>query len=89
MEELNIVPNEKVIEERQLSFLGHVPRMNEKRLAREIFEVRVPGKNEVGRLPKKMDGTSQANSRAERLEHWPRTEKHGREKLDIIGIHDK
>ena len=44
MEELNIVPIEKIIEERQLSLLGQVHRMNEERLVREIFEVRMPGK---------------------------------------------
>ena len=47
VEELNIVPIEKVIEERQLSLLGHVHRMNEERLAKEIFDV--PRKNRVGR----------------------------------------
>ena len=36
-------------EQRQSSLLGHVHRMNEERLAREIFEVRVPEKNEVER----------------------------------------
>ena len=40
MEELNVVPIEKVIEERQLSLRGHVHRMNEEKLAKEIFEVR-------------------------------------------------
>ena len=49
VEELNMVPIEKVVEKRQLSLLGHVHRMNEERLAKEIFEVSVPGKNEVGR----------------------------------------
>ena len=49
MEELNIVSIEKAIEKRQLSLLGNVHRMNEERLAREIFEVRLPGKNKVGR----------------------------------------
>ena len=47
VEELNIVPIKKVMEERQLSLLEHVHRMNEERLAREIFEVRVPRKNKV------------------------------------------
>ena len=50
VEELNIAPIEKIIEERQLSLFGHVHIMNDERLAREIFEVRVPGINEVGRL---------------------------------------
>ena len=49
VEELDIVPIEKVIEEKQLSLLGRVHRMNEERLAREMFEVRVLGINKVGR----------------------------------------
>ena len=49
VEELNMVPIEKVIEGRQLSLLGHVHRMNE-----EIFEVRVPGKNKAGRPQRRL-----------------------------------
>ena len=52
---------ENVIEEKQPRLLGHVHRMNELRLTREIFEVRVPGKIKVGRPHR----TSQMNSRAE------------------------
>ena len=44
VEELNMVPIEKAIEEIQLSSLGHVHRTNEERLAEEIFEVGLPGK---------------------------------------------
>ena len=62
MEELNIAPIEKIIEERQLSLFGHVHIMNDERLAREIFEVRVPGKNKIGRW----DRTSRTNNRAGR-----------------------
>ena len=44
-----LLPIEKVIEQRQLSLLGHVHRMNEERLTKELFEVRVPGKNKAGK----------------------------------------
>ena len=44
VEEVNIVPIERVVEERELSLLGHEHIMNEERLAKEIFEVRIPGK---------------------------------------------
>ena len=64
VEELNIVPIEKVIEERQLSLLGHVHSMNKERLTREIFKGRVLGKQ--GRKTTKMDGTSQPKGRAVR-----------------------
>ena len=50
VEELNMMPIEKVIEDRQLSFLEHVHRMNKERLAKEIFEVRVLEKSKVRRL---------------------------------------
>ena len=60
---INIVPIEKVIEDRQLSLVGHVHRMNEERLAGEIFEVRVPGKNEVGKPQKRW--IEQVRQRAE------------------------
>ena len=49
VEELNMVPIEEAREEIQLSLLRRVHRMNEERLAREIFEVKVLGKNKVGR----------------------------------------
>ena len=93
-EGLNIVLIEKVIEERQLSLLGHVHRINKERLAKEIFEVRVTEKNKVGRSHRRWteevrQTAEQRDITGERLEHWPRTEKHGREKLGIIGIHDK
>ena len=55
VEELTIVPIENVIEQSQSSLLY---KMNEERLAKEIFDVRVPGKNKVRRSPKKMDRTS-------------------------------
>ena len=49
VEELNMVPIEEAREEIQLSLLRRVHRMNEERLVEEIFEVRVLGKNNVGR----------------------------------------
>ena len=48
MEELNVVSTENVIEERQPSFLRRVHRMNQEKLAKEMFEVRVSEKNKVG-----------------------------------------
>ena len=71
VEEINIVPIEKVIE-RQLSLLGRVHRMNEERLARERFEVRVPGKNKVGRPQRRW--IEQVRQTAERKDiNWRET----------------
>ena len=55
----------KVIDERQLSLLGHAHRVNEERLTREIFEVRA-GEKQGRKTAKKIERTSQTNSRAER-----------------------
>ena len=63
VEELNIVPIEKVVEQRQLRLIGHVHRMNGERLAVEIFEVRVPEKNKMGRLQRRR--TEQVRQTAE------------------------
>ena len=47
-----LTPIEKLIEERQLSWLGHVHRMENERRTKRIFEARIQGRNKVGR-PKK------------------------------------
>ena len=49
VEELNMPPTEKVAEERQLSLVGRVHRMNEQRLAKKIFVVRRSRENKVRR----------------------------------------
>ena len=64
--------------------------MNEERLAKEICEVRVLGKNKVERPQRRW--IEQVRQTAEQRDiNWNigPEQKHGREKLDIIEIHDK
>lgn len=49
VEELKIKPIEKIIEERQLSWLGHLLRMKEERITKQVYEARTQGRNKVGR----------------------------------------
>lgn len=48
--ELNIEAIELAIGETQLSWLGHIHGMKQKRRAREVFEARVQGTNKIERL---------------------------------------
>ena len=48
-QQLRVKPIEKVGEERQLTWLGHILRMDDTRLTRRIYEARTSGKNRIGR----------------------------------------